>query len=246
MDIVNALNAREGLVCVVGAGGKKTTMYALGARLDRAVLTATVRIPIFDPHVERVFVTDNPIVALSTVDSWPVGLVPSREREDRYRGYDLMTINAIADADPSTTTLLKADGARTRWLKAPNEREPQLPEGADTVVPIASARVVGKPLSEEHVHRPKQVAELTDCAIDDTLTEEDVAAVLGSTQGGLKDVPTDATAIPLINMVDNASLEAVGRKIARGILDRTDRKSVPYVVLAQMADENEPLVAVVE
>jgi probable selenium-dependent hydroxylase accessory protein YqeC len=244
MGIVNALNARGGLTCVVGAGGKKTTMYALGARLDRAVLTATVRIPIFDPHVQRVFVTNDPVAVLSTVDVWPVGIVPCRDG-NRYQGYDPTTVDTITDTNRATSVLLKADGARTRWLKAPDEREPQLPERADTVVPIASARVVGKPLSAEHVHRPERVAELTGCAIDDPLSAEDVATVLGSERGGLKNVPTDAIAIPLVNMVDNASLEAVGREIAREILDRTDRTDVPRVVLAQMADDD-PLVAVVE
>jgi probable selenium-dependent hydroxylase accessory protein YqeC len=242
MDIVTALNAREGLVCFVGAGGKKTTMYTLGARLDQAVLTATVRIPIFDPHVEQVFVTDDPVVALSTVDAWPVGVVPCRDGENRYQGYDPTTVDPIAEDSRARTVLLKADGARTRWLKAPNEHEPQLPESAATVVPIASVRVVGKPLSTDHVHRPERVAELTGRAIGDTLTAEDVATVLGSELGGLKNIPSDAVAIPLVNMVDNASLEADGREIAREILDRAD---VPRVVLAQMTDD-EPLVAVIE
>lgn len=246
MDIVTALDAGEGLICVVGAGGKKTTMYTLSTRLERAVLTATVRIPIFDTHVEQVFVTDDPVDALSTVDAWPVGVVPSREGEDRYQGYESTVVDTIVDAGRAATVLLKADGARMRWLKAPNEHEPQLPDGADTVVPIASARVVGKPLSEEHVHRPERVAELTGRTLGDTLTAEDVAAVLGSGRGGLKDVPRGAVAIPLINMVDTASLEAVGREIAQNVLDRTDRRYVPRVVLARMADENEPLVAVIE
>lgn len=242
MNIVNALNAKGGLTCVVGAGGKKTTMYTLGTRLDRAVLTATVRIPIFDPHVQQVFVTNDPVAALSTVDTWPVGVVPGRDGENRYQGYDPTTVDPIVDTH-ATSVLLKADGARTRWLKAPNEREPQLPEKTDTVVPIASARVVGKPLSAEYVHRPERVAELTGCAIGDILTAKDVAAVLGSERGGLKNVPTDATAIPLVNMVDNTTLEAVGREIAREILDRAD---IPRVVLARMVDDNDPLVAVVE
>ena len=59
MDLREAF-AAEGVVAVVGAGGKKSTLYALAADLGRAVLTATVRIPPFEGHVERLLVTDEP------------------------------------------------------------------------------------------------------------------------------------------------------------------------------------------
>lgn len=47
MELVEAVGV-EGVVCVV-AGDKKTTLYALADRVEQAVVTATVRIPIFDP-----------------------------------------------------------------------------------------------------------------------------------------------------------------------------------------------------
>ncbi|MFC6989612.1 selenium cofactor biosynthesis protein YqeC [Haloplanus sp. GCM10025708] len=239
MDLVSALEAETGLVCVVGAGGKKTTAYALATRLDRAVVTATVRIPIFDAHVARVVVTDDPVDALRDVDEWPVGLVPERERDDRYRGYPRETVTALgATGHP---VIVKADGARTRLLKAPNEREPQLPATADTVIPIASVRAVGELLDEETVHRPERVAALTDRELGAEIRPVDVARVLASRDGGLKRVPARATVVPLLNMVDTPELEAVGREIAAEMLDRTD---VPRVVLARM---NAPeIVAVVD
>ena len=46
MDPAEAF-APDGVVAVVGAGGKKSTLYALAAGLDRSALTATVRIPPF-------------------------------------------------------------------------------------------------------------------------------------------------------------------------------------------------------
>jgi probable selenium-dependent hydroxylase accessory protein YqeC len=242
MNIVEALGARSGLTCVVGAGGKKTTLYALAARLDHAVVTATVRIPIFDAHVSSVHVTGDPVNALSDVGTWPVGVVPERERDDRYRGYDGSTIDAIAESDVAGGVLVKADGARMREFKAPDEDEPQIPDGADTVVPIASAHVVGDPLTEEHVHRPERVAAIADIGVGETIHATDVAAVLASERGGLKDVPPDATAIPLVNKIDDERDERVGRDIAEEVLARAN---VPRVVLARMNNEN-PLVAVVE
>ncbi|MFB6184702.1 MAG: selenium cofactor biosynthesis protein YqeC [Haloarculaceae archaeon] len=253
MDIESAL-AADGTVAVVGAGGKKTTMYALADRIDRSVVTATVRIPIFDDHVADVAVTDDPVAAVeeATVEgaaTWPLGVVPEREREDRYLGYDPAVVDDLAAADLADAILVKADGARMRQFKAPGDREPRIPADVDTVIPIASARVVGEPLDDDHVHRPERVAAVADVELDEELRPEHVAAVLASADGGLRDVPAGATVVPLVNMVDDADLATVGREIATGILDRVadaDRDvSVPRVVLARMIDDD-PLVDVVE
>jgi len=233
MDLIEALSADSPLVCVVGAGGKKTTLYTLANRLDRAVVTATVRIPIFDDEVAAVRVTRDPVGALRDASDWPLGLVPERERDDRYLGYDRETVSAIRATPGHGPVLVKADGARSRLLKAPDEREPQIPATADTVIPVASARVVGEPLSETHVHRPERVAELTGLDLGDTIGPEDVGTVLAHRLGGRKRVPPSATVIPLLNMVDDDELAATGREIAAAIHDCAD---VPRVVLARMLD----------
>jgi probable selenium-dependent hydroxylase accessory protein YqeC len=101
------------------------------------------------------------------------------------------------------------------------------------VIPVASARVVGEPLSETHVHRPERVAELTGLDLGDTIGPEDVGAVLADRLGGRKGVPPTATVVPLINMVDDDDLAATGRAIADTIHERAD---VSRVVLARMLD----------
>ncbi|MFC5278602.1 selenium cofactor biosynthesis protein YqeC [Halorubrum rubrum] len=251
MNVVDALDAAEGTTCLVGAGGKKTTLYALAARLDRAVLTATVRIPIFDRQVAAVRTAEDPVSELAAVHEasresdetapFPLGLVPERERDDRYRGYDPETVDRLSTAHDGPV-LVKADGARTRLLKAPNDREPQVPAGADTVVPVASAHAVGEPLSEAVVHRPERVAELAaDVELGDEITPELVGRVVAHGEGGLKGVPADATAIPLVNMVDDEADEAIARDVAAAIHEHAD---VPRVVLARMREP--AVVAVVE
>ena len=238
MALASALAADDGqCVAVVGAGGKKTTLYRLASLLDRAVLTATVRIPIFDDQVTRVVTSDDPVSVLRASDAddttWPLGLVRDPERDDRYPGYDPAVVDDIAAAHDGPV-LVKADGARTRLLKAPDEREPQIPPAADTVLPVASARVVGNPLTEEWVHRPERVAALTDLDVGDEITVDAVAHVLSHPQGGLKDVPPEATVVAVVNMVDDDDLYAVGERIASEVLARTDR--VDHVALTRLID----------
>ncbi|MFC5367553.1 selenium cofactor biosynthesis protein YqeC [Salinirubrum litoreum] len=252
MHVADALDAREGTTCVVGAGGKKTTLRTLADRLDHAVVTATVRIPIFDDWVEDVVVTDDPrsVVAssLDTTDNTDstegdghrtVGVVPGRDRSDRYAGYDPEVIDTLADC--GRPMLVKADGARTRLLKAPAAHEPRIPTTATTVVPIVGARVVGKPLTDEWVHRVDRVADVTGLRQGEQIGPEDVARVVASDRGGLKDVPSDATVIPVVNMVDDAELAETASRIAEEIHVRAD---VSRVVLAEMRAAD-PVVAVV-
>lgn len=101
MDVVAALGADRGVLCVVGAGGRKTTLYTLASRIPRAVITATVRIPVFDRQVRAVHVTDDPISAVRETADWPVGVVPEREG-DRYLGYEPETVDALAAEDGPT------------------------------------------------------------------------------------------------------------------------------------------------
>ncbi|MGZ0746923.1 selenium cofactor biosynthesis protein YqeC [Haloparvum sp. AD34] len=249
MNLVEAFRAEDAAVAVVGAGGKKTTMYALADRLDRAVVTAAVRIPIFDQHVARVAVTESPLDELAAADpgDFPLGLVPERESEERYYGYDATGVDDIVAAHDGPV-LIKSDGARMRDFKAPKDTEPQIPSKTDVVVPIASAHAVGEPLDEAMVHRPELVAQLAadaglDVAVGDEITPELVATVLASDDGGLKRVPEGATVIPLVNKVDDADDESVARAVADAFFDRLDERrdagaevpEVPHLVLGHLA-----------
>jgi probable selenium-dependent hydroxylase accessory protein YqeC len=237
MDLLDAL-AVDGLVTVVGAGGKKTTLYTLADRLDRSVLTATTRIPAFPDAVARLVATPDPAAAARAAGAadWPLGLVPEWADDVRYEGYEPGTVAELArvatterDVD---AVLVKADGARGRWLKAPADHEPVVPESADTVLALASARVVGERLDEEHVHRPERVAAVTGREVGAELTADDVAAVLACPDGALRNVPDGATVVALVNMVDDDALRATAEEVAAGVLARTDR--VDRVVTARM------------
>lgn len=245
MELLDALDARSGVVCTVGAGGKKTTLYTLAGRAAadgiETVLTATVRIPLFDPHVREVVTTDDPVGAIEAAEAWPLGVVPARDGEDRYGGYGTDVVDEVAAADVAELVLVKADGARTREFKAPGDREPQIPASADVVLPIASVQAVGRPLTEAVVHRPERVSAVADLEPGERIEPEHVAAVVASPEGGLKGVPGGATAIPVLNKVDDREWESLAREVAAGIHERAD---VPRVVLTSMTAD-EPVVDVV-
>lgn len=236
MDLTEALGAEPGTTtCVVGAGGKKTALWTLAGRVPRAVVTASVRVPTFlDDHVERTVVTDDPAGALADAapEDFPLGLVPAREG-NRYLGYETGVVDELAGAAGDEAVLVKADGARNREFKAPNDDEPRIPASTDTVLAIASAHVVGRPLDEQWVHRPERVAAITGLDDGDTIRAEHVAQVLASERGGRKGVPDGTRVVPVVNKVDDDEDERVARDVAAGIHDRCD---VPYVALTCLRD----------
>ena len=235
MDLTTAIGSADGSICVVGAGGKTTTMFALAHRSERAVVTATVNIPIFDREVATVDVTTDPVGTLDTApDSFPLGLVPDRAGSNRYRGYEPGTVDSIA-ANHDGQLLVKADGARMREFKAPGENEPRIPDSAAVIVPVVSVHAVGKPLTGHWVHRPERVAAITGSEIGDEITADTVATVLTADDGGLKGVPSDATVIPLLTKVDTPAHERAARAVAESTHERAGRTAVdiPHVALGR-------------
>ena len=86
MELTKALGA-EGIVSVVGAGGKKTAMATLAAAAEQATLTATVRIPkafAEREEVARLVVTDDPLTVVRENETWPLEVVPGVADDSRH------------------------------------------------------------------------------------------------------------------------------------------------------------------
>ena len=137
--------------------------------------------------------------------------------------------------------LVEADGAGHRALKAPAAHEPVVPSSTTILVPLADLTVLGKPLAEEHVHRPELVASLTRAALGEPVTVEMIATVLSHSQGGLKGLPEQARAIPILNQIAEDHPLDEARQIAHLIL-RNQR--VERVVIASLR-ATEPVLGVI-
>ena len=101
----------------------------------------------------------------------------------------------------------------------------------DGETPMADLIALGKPLAEEHVHRPELVADLTEAAVGEPVTVEMVATVLSHPQGGLKGLPKQARVIPILNQMAEYRPLREARQIARFIL-RNER--VERVIIASL------------
>jgi probable selenium-dependent hydroxylase accessory protein YqeC len=239
--LLDLLAARGGLVCAVGAGGKKSTLYRL-AEAHR--LTGTARIGLtctvtMGPPPRRL--PDDLLVAEPEVLAEAVPTLAARHRllayaqpsakPGRLGGLPVELIARLHALGGFTVTLVKADGARMRWIKAPHEDEPVLPEGMATLLPVVSARALGRPLDQTIGHRIERVAGVTGAAIGERLSPIHLARLLASEQGALQRA-AGAVVVPIINMVDDQAARAGAREVAERALAASDR--FERVVLASM------------
>ncbi|MGH8520100.1 MAG: selenium cofactor biosynthesis protein YqeC [Gammaproteobacteria bacterium] len=246
ISLVDALAIQGGIVCFVGAGGKKSTLYRLAAAYPgRIAVTATVHIPPFPEALNAHRIVAEYGTLLEAVRHAgmhrTVALAQPSIKPGRLRGLAPSEVRHIHEAGAFHVTLVKADGARSRLIKAPAPDEPQLPEYVSTVVPIVSARAIGERLSDSIAHRPDRISAVTGVESGETITPEHVARLLTDEQGALKGIGK-ATVVPLINMVDEPEQEALARQVAKWALALTRR--FDRVVLASML-RDAPIVDVI-
>lgn len=245
--LLDALDARSGLVCFVGAGGKKTTLYRLASsHPGRVGITATVHIPFFPKTVTLATVIapeDDilPSVLSKLAHDKKIAFAHPSDKRGRFAGLDPSLVSHIHAQAGFDLVLVKADGARSRWIKAPNEIEPRIPQEARIVIPVISARAIGEILTERIAHRLDRIESICGVAPGQPITPLQVARLLADEQGAMRGVG-NARVIPLINMVDDAQRKALAVQTARHALAFSDR--FDRVVLASM-QRAQPLIEVV-
>lgn len=236
-ELLDVLDARHGIVCAVGAGGKKSTLYRLlAAHRGRAAFTSTVFTYTFpdDLAAQPIVATPDAIVArvLEAARSHPkLAYACPSDKPGRYVGLTAAQVLRCHREGGFDATFVKADGARMRLVKAPDAHEPNLVPGATTVLGLVSARAIGLPLSARCAHRPECVAAVTGAAEGEILTPLHVARLIASPDGLLRGVG-DAHFVPVINMADSAEERAQAIEAARRALDLSHRYD--RVVVASM------------
>jgi len=247
-ELLDLFHARRGVICAVGAGGKKSTLYNLVARHPgRVALTATVFTAHFPDHLGLTSViaeeSQLPARLASLTETDRIGFAAPSDKPGRYSGIAAGVVSRLHADTGRDATFVKADGARMRFIKAPKEGEPVLPPDCSTLVCVLSARALGRPLSDKIAHRLERVSAVTGLHTGEMVEPRHLAHLLVSDAGLLRG-SADCTVVPVINMVDDADKEELARETARIALGETSR--FDKVILASMHITDQPVVAVIE
>ena len=246
-SLLDLLDARSGVVCAVGAGGKKSLLKHLAtSHPGRVAITATVFTTYFQEHLGFAVAIDDdarlPAVVAGLDPARSVAYACPGDKPGRRAGASAATVEQIHRECGFAATYVKADGARMRLVKAPADDEPALPACCTTVVPILSALAIGEPLTARVAHRVERVERVAGLRENEMILAEHLGRLLASPDGLMKSTE-GLRVVPVINMVDDALRETQAREAAAVALDLCDR--IDRVVLVSLARTDAPLVGVV-
>lgn len=233
------------VVALVGGGGKTTTLFRLAAELAatrRVLMTTSTRIFAAQIKQAPAYVAFDP--GRQTLDDILPALNEALARHsqvlligqaDWHSGKAFGVAPEVIDALVATgqfdTILVEADGSRMRPFKAPADHEPVIPALTTMVVPVVGVDVLGRPLSDETVHRAGLVSQLSQTLLGEPVTTQTIAEIFCHRQGGLKNVPDGARFVPLINKVETAAQQQAAHDLAARLLtcERVDSVAIGAV-----------------
>ncbi|PIP09040.1 MAG: putative selenium-dependent hydroxylase accessory protein YqeC [Syntrophobacteraceae bacterium CG23_combo_of_CG06-09_8_20_14_all_50_8] len=243
MNIVDAfdvcLNEHE-LICLVGAGGKTTTMFALAQALKslnkRVLVTTTTHI--FYPgnkECDTIIVNDTADIGIfhtipeGTVTVFGSGVV----NEAKLAGVDEKFVEQLYQQKIFDYILVECDGSKQKPIKAPAHYEPIVPDNVTRAIGVIGLDAVGNPINEEYVHRLKLFCNVVKRPPGEILDEEAVVNLIVSPQGLFKGVPDGCRKYVVLNKAENAQR----RTYAENILIRLMKRDyIPFTtcVIASM------------
>ena len=247
-ETLDLFQARSGIICATGAGGKKTILYyLLRIHPGRTALAATVFTRIFPDSLglTPVIADENTLLAKLSLHAAEVkpGLAAPSDKPGRYAGLPPALISRIHRERKLDATFVKADGARARLIKAPKVNEPVLPDDCATVICVLSAKAIGQPLSDRIAHRIEHISRVAGLANGDLVEPVHLARLFCNEHGLLQGI-AQFKVVPVINMVDDRQRERLAREAAELALAMTTR--FDRVLLTCMQNPLDPVVAVVE
>jgi molybdenum cofactor cytidylyltransferase len=243
LNLASALNiGQTGLIAITGGGGKTSLMFALAKILPgKVVITTTTRIfaaqMIQAPAVciyesegtanldeEEQAQTSNVKVGEyselgSMLSRYGSCLVVARIDGAKALGVPIALPGQLLARPDVDFVIVEADGSRMQPIKAPADHEPVINPETNLVVNVVGIDAIGGRLTDI-AHRPERVARVTGLELDDRLTGDALEALIVHPDGGMKSVPDKATFISFINKVETESDLAIGRRVAKRILQQ--------------------------
>jgi molybdenum cofactor cytidylyltransferase len=226
-----------GTVSFIGAGGKTTALFQLAreiANRNSVIVTSTTHLGVW-----QISLADHHVIANNTEEiqlrSKGVTLVTGEIENDRTKPVNESVLKWLHETSTARNAalLIEADGARQKSLKAPAIHEPPIPEFTKTVILVAGLSSLGKPLTDEHVHRAELFSHLIGLQLNQAITPTAITRILTHPQGGLKNIPHHARRVIFLNQADTPELQSIGGKMTKELLDH-----FASVVVGSLAKES--------
>jgi molybdenum cofactor cytidylyltransferase len=210
-------------IAFTGAGGKTTAMFQLARELTQPVIvTATSHLGLWQTRwADQHIITQTP-APLERLEHGlkSITLITGEMDGERTRPIndDLLHWLHQFCGYHSIHLLIEADGSREKPLKAWADHEPPIPAFVDLVVHVVGLSGLGKPLTEEYVHRAERFAELSGLRMGEAITPDALKQVLTHPAGGQKNIPVHARKVILLNQADTPELQSLAKGLSQTLL----------------------------
>ena len=237
---------KNDIVSLVGAGGKTSIMYLMGAEARdqglKAVLTTTTKV--YYPNDQRisVLITDDLSKKLH-IYFWKMAQLhlfvgSGISAGNKVLGFEKDQIINFLDFG-ADVVIVEADGAANKPFKAPAFHEPVIPPSTTHVIAVVGIDCIGKPLNSGHCHRPEIISEIACIAYNGIITPEVVAEVMTHPLGFKKSVPPEANWTLYINKVNSSVDLQMARRIASDVMNKASG-----TIMIGSTRANEPILEV--
>lgn len=234
MNLLQALRLdkqnKHEAITFVGSGGKTTAMFQLAKQiydlrftnyvfLTCATHLGTRQTKFADHHIVVKNKSD-----LQNIPDKGIILFTGEIENEKTKPMDEETLNwlRISCKNKNIPLLIEADGSKQKALKSPAEHEPPIPDFADIVIYVVGLNAIGKQLNDQNVHRPEIFSHLTNLSLNKSITSDSIVKALTHPQGGLKNMPSHAKKIALLNQADTPELQSAGGSMAQKLLNHFD------------------------
>lgn len=214
--LLKSIAVKKGdIVAVVGSGGKTTMIFALAAELlkkeQSVLITTTTKMWSNIVKAEELLLVGNERQLKTCL------------KEKRKQNFSVLGKNILANKligipaiwleqhitlfrDNWDVILVEADGSKGKSLKAPNSKEPVIPQNATKVIVVIGVDIIGQQLTENNVHRAELVSQLTGMTMGATITVDTIAQMIMAKKGLLKGTTKTQQIYLVFNKYNSLSL----------------------------------------
>lgn len=213
---------------VIGGGGKTTLLAGVAEaakNLKRPLVLSTstkLQCPCPIPSAAIFEGPDPPDETMVAVGEPPVLWVGSKTSAgDKWIGPPIGTLESLISRHSTVgnlSVIIEADGSAGRPIKAPGPNEPVIPEGIATVAAVIGLSALGRPVSEETVHRLETFLKITGVSTGDIISPELLIRLILHPAGSFKGTVPGMRRLLIINQADTPQNILDAKSIAEAVM----------------------------
>jgi molybdenum cofactor cytidylyltransferase len=237
-------------IAFIGAGGKTTALFQLARKIQQPVIvTATSHLGTWQTKLADQHIIAESPDSLGELEHGLKGilLVTGELDGDRTKpvNYNLLHWLYRFCDDHAIPLLIEADGSRQKPLKAWAEHEPAIPAFTSRVIQVAGLSSLGKPLSDEFVHRAELFSRISGLAAGETITAEAIISALTHPSSGLKDAPQKTSKVVILNQADTAELQSTANGMVQPLLAAYNSVIISNLINEKIFAVHEPVAGII-